>query len=279
MFIVMRIDKLIFSIFFLLLFFVYTKAQTEAKNQSVLIGSFGQMTGDFSESWDNMKQRLQTFKPDKDILAIRLCSTDQLTVAVNLSYISLFDKLDELETQGIIKFEENTGKPIGWLYYVPRDRVILLRNDKNCPVSKNGYAETEFWIVPLNAELPAFVESRSAVRLSSMQFTSSDYYLSEKPNSADGSKELTPELFHKALQQTADLMKENRTATAVITAPFAGRTADKTLTNRVIEVRQFLIKSGIGEHRIFVKNISLGNGTFTNDYKQYYPNISITYEK
>ncbi len=278
----MRMSKFIFSIIFLLLLFNYAEAQAERKNQGLLVGSFGQKTGDFPESCDNLKQRLQTFKPDKDILAIRLCSADQLAVAVNLSYVSLFDKLDELETQGIIKFEENTGKPIGWLYYVPRERVIFLRNDKNCPVSKNGYAETEFWIVPPNAELPAFVESRRAIQLSSIQLTSFGQYLEQKKqeqNSDAESKELTPELFNRALQQSAEFMKENRRATVVISALFAGRTASKTLSNRVVETRQFLIKSGIGEHRILVKNISLGNGTFTNDYKKYYPNISITYEK
>lgn len=267
-------NKFIFIIIVTLAISGYVRAQTSGENQSVLVGSFSQKTGDFSEAWDNMKQRLKAFDSENDILAVRLCSSDQLATAVTMSYVSLFEKFDELETQGVIKYEEVTGKPIGWTYYVPRKQVILLRNDKNCPLSKNGYAETEFWIVPPNAELPSFVESRRATDLAELQITSFDNYLNNTEK-----KELSPELFKKALQKTAEFMKENRTAAVTISISFVGRIPSKTLSNRVSEIRQFLLQKGIGEYRIFIKKSSLGNKPFFNDFKENYPRISIIYPK
>lgn len=251
-----------------------------ADESNIRAGNFGWGMGDVPETWDNMmRERISRFIPDQDILAIRICSTDSFPVALETAFISPFNWIDEVENLGIFEHDPVTGRPKSWRNYVPKDRVVFLRQDKKCRITKDKPADVEFWIVRPTNELPEFVEARSASTIADFQVIVGDNYFNTE-NKDDGIKRenLTPILYQTALTSVADFMKKKRTAAAVITVPFYGRTPNKTIVNRVLEAQNFLKKNGIGSHRIFVKRISYGNDIPSEEYIDKYPGISVVYE-
>ena len=254
-----------------------------AEKTNVLAGKFGWGMQDVPETWDNMKtEKISGFIPDQDILAVRICSTDPLFVALDTSFISVISRIEELENQGIIERDSKTGEPKTWQYYVPENRIVLLRQNKQCRIVKNKPADTEFWIVRPQNELPEFVETRNASGMSKFDiilgdaFFKNENYKSNVENNNSFKKPLTPTVYKTALAEAADFMKQKRTALLIIKGSFYGRSPSKILSGHIAEAQNFLKKNGIGDHRVFVRNIS--NDISATEDADKYPAISIVYE-
>ena len=261
--------------------------QNKSENKdNVRAGIFGWGMGDVPESWDNMKtEKISSFVPQQDLLAVRICSADPLLVALETAFVSPINRVDELENQGIYERDPKTGEPKNWQYYVPKNRAVFLRQNKTCRITKDKPADVEFWIVRPNNELPEFVEARKVSEISDFDIILGDAYFKDgnhkkdtiENNYSKGEK-LTPEIYKTALMRVVNFMKEKRMALTVIKIPFYGRFPNKIINNHALEAQNFLKKNGIGSYRIFIKKISYGNDVPSNEDIDEYPSISIVYE-
>jgi hypothetical protein len=277
-----------------------TAVQTqEPIKKNLLAVTFTWYMGDASETWNNaLDEKLSGFRYKRDILAIAVCSTDPLPVALSMSAGNIFGDLAELEYGGGYEYEEKTGLPIikdddekpgynqNYRFYVPRNRIIFLRQNKNCRLLKNSKADVDYWIVYPNNELPEFVEARKATELNEFDVIDDNNYfskeISRKTALADGGYKdaikLTPEIYKTALTQIVSIMKERRTAISVIKTFYWGAVPSKTILARTAQAQKFLKDQGIGNNRIFVRKISYGNDRDMMKYNPDYPNISVMYE-
>lgn len=264
---------------------IFGQVRTDDK-PNILAGKFGWGMGDVPESWDNLKmEKISSFIPDQDTLAIRICSTDPLLAALETSFISPIKRAKELETQGVLERDIKTGEPKNWQYYVPKNRVVLLRQNKGCRIFKNKPADVEFWIVHPQNELPKFVEKLSISEISEFNIISGDVFFKDECYEGDTTtnhyskgENLTPEIYKKALAKIVEFVKNKRTVLIVIKSSFYGRFPDKSLSRRITEAQNFLKKNGIENHRLFVRNFTYENNIASKEYLDKYPNISIVYE-
>lgn len=275
-------------IIFLLGFSISSLGQKQViDDKNLFAGRFGLGMGDVLETWGNMKmEKIRNFIPQQDILAVRICANDPLSVALETAFFSPIDRVEELASQGVIAFDDVTGEPKSWQYYVPKNRAIFLRQNKNCRITKDKPADVEYWVVRPNNELPEFVEARKASEIFDYNVVADDTYFKNEnykkgkfeTNHTEGEK-LTPEIYQTALTALVKFMKEKRTALTVIKIKFYGRFPSKTIINRVLEAQRFLKQNDIGSHRIFVRKIAYGNDAPSGEYTDKYPSISVVCEK
>lgn len=260
----------------LLMFFICSFGQTK-DDKNIPVGVFNWQTGDFPLTEDNMKDKLKDFKPDEDFLAVAVCSSDPLPVALELAAGSPIFITEKLRREGVYKYDSEIGATTDLWSYVSENQIIFLRQNKKCPLVKDKYLYTEYTIVRPNNEFPEFVEARNASEIADFNIIYDDNYY--ETGEFEKGKELTPDVYKTALATLVKFMKERRTAIAVITIPFYGRYPSKIISRRVLEAQKSLKESGIGNHRVFVRKISRGIDSSMNESNNKYPNITVVYEK
>lgn len=278
----MKFPIFLFLILFILEGVLYSQiSENTSKNE--VIGSYHPLDGDSTEITFRIKNRLaQDFSIKDDRIAIVLCSPDPLPVALALAIGSPIGFALEMEQRGNpYILDEDVSKR-----FIPRTNVFLLRRIRDCVFVKNKLVYNSYWIVRKGNELPEFIEARKASDFSEYNIISNnDYYENYRErytfyqeDIAKEAKPLTPEIYKKALAKTLETLKQHRTAFAVITTYYYGKTPNKTVLSNISQAQNFLKKSGIGNHRIFVKKINFGSDASENDSSNKYPDIRVVFE-
>jgi hypothetical protein len=203
-----------------------------------------------------------TFRPGGDAVAIRVCSADPMPVALAAAKGDPFQTTLKLSKVGI-----------------PKASMYYLRQERNCPLVRDNYARTEYWLVPADAGLPEFAEARRASALSGYQLTRADYLLPEEvlEVSEKGLDKLTPQSYSAVLERVAGLLRDNKSAVVVLQVPYYRSTPTPELTRRVAATRAFLSGRQVAAHRIYVKRIYAADRATPED-KALYPDITVVAE-
>ena len=256
---------------------------SKATPENEVIGVYDPLDGDFTEITSRIKDKLmQDFNVEDDRIAIVICSPDPLPVALAMSAGSPINFALEMEQKG-------NPHPVGEGLaegIIPRANITFLRRTRDCVFVKNKPGYSEYWIVRKGNELPEFVEAAKASNFSQYDIIlGNDYYENNRDRytfyQADLAKEaqpLTPQIYKQALAKTAEVLKQHRTAFAVINTYYYGRFPNKTVLSNIFQARNFLEKSGIGDYRIFVRRINLGNDAAANNSGNKYPDITVVFE-
>ena len=199
-----------------------------------------------------------SFDPKEDNFAIRVCSNDPLPLALPLASGDPFLTTIKLEKAG-----------------VPKARIYYLRQNKNCSLAANGYAPTEYWLVPKGAQFPDHVEARSASNLLGYQFTHHDQLEKGDRHEIDEIQTLTPKSYAEVLEKVVALLKENKNAIAVIQVFYYTRSPSAELNKRVNETRRYLTSNGIAQYRIHTKRMNWGPYSSSPEK---YPDIFVVIE-
>ena len=198
---------------------------------------------------------------EADTFAIRVCSNEPLRIALPLAAGDPFLATAKLEKLGI-----------------PKSRIYYLRQ-RNCAISANGYARTEYWLVPKGAEFPVHVEARSAANLLGYQFTNwgeverSD---GDRYEVDDKIENLTPKSYTAVLDKVVALLKEHKNAVTVIEVRHYAHSSSAELRKRVAETQNYITRNGISPYRIYTKRLYWGPKSV--DQTDLYPNIFVVIE-
>ncbi|HKV33768.1 MAG TPA: hypothetical protein VJP89_05595 [Pyrinomonadaceae bacterium] len=199
-----------------------------------------------------------SFDPKDDNFAIRVCSNDPLPLALPLASGDPFLTTIKLEKAG-----------------VPKARIYYLRQNKSCSLAANGYAPTEYWLVPKGAQFPDHVEARSATNLLGFQFTHHDQLEKGDRHEIDEIQNLTPKSYAEVLEKVVALLKEHTNARAVIQGFYYTHAPSAELNKRVTETQRYLTSNGIAQYRIHTKRMNWGP---RSSAPEKYPNIFVVIE-
>ena len=229
------------------------------------------------------------FNREEDLLVAVVCSTDPLPVSLAIANGIPVNFAIKMETEGN-RYSIPYDEPDISKSFIPRSKILFLRQNKNCGFLKNKWVGVNYWIVPKRNELPSFVEARTSSDFS--EYVLTDFYdvfynspedkvyrAIFKPGEEEKQIKLTPEIYKTALNKLVDSLKQNRTAIAVIQIPYSGKSPNKKILSNVLLTQTFLKKNGIGSHRIFVKRIHFEDyGSPNDDSTSKYPNITIVFQ-
>jgi hypothetical protein len=149
----------------------------------------GEMSGPLSEIYLDLAA--SAGKP-RDRVALRICSSDPMPVALILAVVSPDGIATDL-SQGI-------NGPIAY-----SDRVFILRSP-NCPVTHPPYVPVEFWGVPEGADMPSSVESLKPCQI---KMSGTDWFdtTGRKRNAA---------IYRAALQELLATFREQNDGVVVV---------------------------------------------------------------
>jgi hypothetical protein len=232
--------------------------QPTAAPQARLLSAIGNEGGDLLNMLYKVGLEVQAkFDPKEDTFAIRVCSNDPLPLALPTAAGAPFLTTIKLEKLGI-----------------PKSRIYYLRQNTKCAIPANGYALTEYWLVPKGAELPEHVEARSAANLLGQQFTHWGGVETGDRLEVGETELLTPQSYAAILEKIVALLKENKNAIAVIQVRYYKRSSpelDKTLA----DTQNYLRNNGISPYRVHTKRIYWGPSPSAPEK---YPNLFVVME-
>ncbi|HEV8427235.1 MAG TPA: hypothetical protein VGQ41_04940 [Pyrinomonadaceae bacterium] len=245
---------------------LWTWTQRQDKNQKSEGTSEARLLGTMITGDDglNMLYRMgeeleASFNPKEDYFAIRVCSNDPLPIALPMAVGVPFLTTIKMEKRG-----------------VPKSRIYYLRQNKNCQLPTNGYAQTEYWLIPKGAEFPVYVEARNASNLTGIQFVHRDTL--EKGDRSEVEEkidEVTPQTYAAILEKVVALLKEHKSATTVLEVFYYKRSSPAELNKRVADTTNYLRRNGISQYRIHIKRVYSGPDS-PNAEK--YPDIFVVVE-
>lgn len=236
-------------IFFLFSVILVTGQSREKAAQ--LIGRLDTNGDDSRELSDNIALKTRgLFNTENDYIAIRACSNEPLPIIFAFSNVNLF-----FESLRYNSFD------------IPKSRIYYLRQNKSCRFQSRSIL-TEYWIVPKNAEFPEFVEIRNAEDIMAETIFSGIVF--DKDEESKASKD-----WVGVKSNSLEAMKKHRTALMLIETPLRRRSR---IYPKAVEIKNFLVKNGIGKNRIFIKErFSLSS---RESYpKEKYPTITLAHQK
>jgi hypothetical protein len=226
-----------------------------------LLASFDSKSDDVLNGIYNLGAILEsTFVAQEETLAVRVCSTDPLPVALATAKGAPFLATINFEKLGI-----------------PKSQIYYLRQDRNCTFAVNDYVLTEYWVVYKGNELPEFIEALRATSLSGHELTRANFLLGEDRSEVRSPKieKLNPASYSGVLDKVVNLMKEDRSALTVIAVPYYKYSPLIELNRRTREMQLFLKTNGVAGHRIFIKKIYSGQWLPSSKDSPQYPDITI----
>jgi hypothetical protein len=248
----------------LLLFSLLLGNPAQAKNplQARMLAAFGNDGGDLLNMLYKMGLEVDsTFDRAGDTFAIRVCSNEPLRIALPVAAGAPFLTTIKLEKLGI-----------------PKSRIYYLRQNRNCTIPKNGYAFTEYWLVPKGAQFPEHAEARSAANLLGYQFTNWGQIEKGDRHEVDDDIEwLTPQSYTTTLDKVVALLKEHKNAIAVFVVPYYTRSTSRQFNKRLAEAESYIRRNGIASYRLHTKRFFGGPLSHTPEMQQY-PNIFVVIE-
>lgn len=229
-------------------------------SQARLLSSIGNEGGDLLNMLYKMGLEVQAakFDPKEDTFAIRVCSNDPLPLALPTAAGAPFLTTIKLEKLG-----------------VPKSRIYYLRQNTKCAIPANGFALTEYWLVPKGAELPEYVEARSAANLLGQQFTHWGGVEKGDRSEVGETELLTPQSYAAILEKIVALLKENKNAIAVIQVRYYKRSSPSDLDKTLAETQNYLRNNGISPYRVHTKRIYWGPSPSAPEK---YPNLFVVTE-
>jgi hypothetical protein len=238
---------------FILIMTVGSAASQLRPQAPTLLVALTEKSEDPWEVIDNLGLRVRSeLISEKSFLAIRICSTDPLPVAVATA-------------RGLPFVAAELFSRIG----IPKSSIVYLREDGVCAPTFKG-SRTEYWLVPRNAEFPSFVELQYATGLSFEVLAERDLYRGNRQATIDRSawQQLNEKSYQSVLNDLMSKLVENRNCSAVIAFFNDRRTRDINERKKIAAIRAMLTSNGIGIHRIHFKSIE-------SFYKQEYPAITL----
>ncbi len=247
--------KKIIAIFGLFVIFCeFSNGQMNKSTSPMLLGIVGTKSEDVGEIIKLVSEKfINSDGFQQASFAIRVCSKDTLSVALANAKGLPFTTAQYLESKG-----------------VPNSKIFYLRNDKNCAESGNNYLETEYWFIPKGSEFPQFIELKKASNLNSLLFIRHTFGNDSGKQialfDAFGGDEtiLTEQSYDFMLNDLTNMLKSDNTAIIIIENVVSGKSLSP-LNKKVVIIKNTLMKQGISNYRIFVKNISSG---ISNEFPQ-----------
>jgi hypothetical protein len=207
-----------------------------------MLSAMGPEGGDLLNMLYKVTQEVDSvFDRKEDTFAIRVCSNDPLPLALPAAAGAPFLTTIKLEKLAIQK-----------------SRIFYLRWNKNCAIPANGYALTEYWLVPKGAELPEHLEARSAASLEGQQFTHWGGVEKGDRTEIGETEQLTPQSYATILQKISTQLKEQKNAIVMIPFRYYKRFASTELNKTLAETVRYLERNGISSSRIHTKRIDYG---------------------
>lgn len=227
--------------------------------QARLLAAMGNEGGDLLNMLYKIGLEVQaSFDPKEDTFVIRVCANDPLPTALPLSAGAPFLTTIKLEKAG-----------------VPKSRIYYLRQNKRCVIPKDGYALTEYWLVPRGAEFPEHVEARSAANLMGQQFTHRDGVEKGDRLEIEEREHLTPKSYAAIQERIVALLKENRNAIVVFEIHEYKGFSTPEINKTLAETQSYLRRNGVSPYRIHTRRIHWG--PYSTDPEKY-PDIFVVIE-
>lgn len=275
---------LIFSILTIFIFCI--SAASQISDKPILLGNRTHYDEDTDALFHSLEKTQSMFEKDPNaFFAFRVCSTDPLPIA-------FADAAGVSYGVEIVKRRLNNLKESS-LKNISESNIVFLRNDKNCKFYKNT-AITEYWFVPSKADFPAFVEGRNIEDISKDDIIygrddfSTNTYAGEYVFSINGKflslkdseVKATPELYEITKSKIVETLKKNKRAYLLIKIPIYGA-IKKTIAQKAIQLQKFIIKNGIGDHRVFIKScvFCMSEDAKMPSTSTGYPDVAIVYQK
>lgn len=263
--------RLVFSISILLGFFVPTISQISDK--PILLGNRSHYDEDTDALFHSLENVRYMFEKDrKASFAVRVCSPDPLPVAfadaagVSYGIRIVKQQLDYLKEYSFLK--------------IPERNIYLLRNEKRCKFYKNTTL-TEYWFVPSNANLPEFVEAGDPKNFLTdnliLNFKEFDGKLTSSKKSGDLIS-LTPVNYKIIKLNIFELLRKDKISYILINYPTYG-TSRRIIYSKALQLQAYLVKKGIGKHRVYIKRCVTACYIPENEKNALYPNVTIVYQK
>lgn len=222
------------------------------------------------------------------IVAVRICSSEPLPIALDFGIDHPFLVAERLRKDVDAYRDKYFDKKI--------TEIVFLKSNKNCRRFKSGLFPTQYWFVPKGVDFPEFIEYKKLDDISkenlifenflrdkflknqSIEDTKSLFLINGKFFGTEENVQLTPETYLDAKKKIASLLKEHRTAYLLINTPDTVKERRK-INPKAIELKTYLIKQGIGSHRIFIKQCSrCYSYIYEAESEEFYPEVSIIYQ-
>ena len=141
---------------------------------------------------------------------------------------------------------------------------------------------TEFWFVPSNAEFPEFAEVRKPEDISSKNLIELYSFIDGRllsPEKFNDSISLTPEYYEIFKARLLEMLRKDKSALLSLEYLTTYGKFKYQILNEANKLKAFLIRNGVGNHRIFINQciVSCGYDNKSNNSK--YPNVTIVYQK
>lgn len=208
-------------------------------------------------------------KDPKGLFAIRTCSSDPLPVAFAYANGGQFFAL-RLMKERLSSFINPQTKEFA------ESKMFFLRNDKGCKFY-GSKSFVEYWFVPSEADFPPFIEIKKTENFNNKVLIYNYKEFDGDLLSLTPSKDftlLTPDYYESIKKKLVELLKEDKTAFVLVNYPTYGNSY-----NNAVQLQTYLIKNGIGKHRIFIKKCAASCYISQEERKTLYPNLTITYQK
>lgn len=267
-------------------FFVFCcLVNSQNLNKPIYIGGNSPYYEDTDSLYHSLENIQEDFRKDpQGTFAIRVCSNDPLPIAF-ADAAGVIYGINIVEKQ--LNFLRNTAS-----LKIPESKIIFLRNTKGCKFYKN-IPLTEYWFIPSYTDLPEFVETRKAedIVIDDLIFQSPDnllniktitdrlvysFYIDEKINTSKKEIKLGFENIQAAKNGIAELLKKDKTAYLLINIPSSANKRNN-IALKANEFKSYLVKLGIGSHRIFIKNCL--SCFYPNNSEIQFPKVAIIYQK
>lgn len=172
---------------------------------------------DIYDKLDNLLIKLgNEITPEKNYLAIRICSNDPLPVAFSLA-------------KGMPQYVIENIKRYNPLFEFNTPQITILKNNANCEIKKNEYYLTEYWAVNNNAQDLKFTESENFENIIVSEI----------------------KIDSKSKQQIIETLKSNKNSWIIVKMSVK----QKNIPREIQRLQRFLRGNKIQKDRIFVKKL------------------------